>query len=734
MRRSLIALILCFQSLATLAAQQPSPSPPPPLPQTKTETQKPQPQQRNEDVDVVKITTNLVQVDAVVTDKNGNRITDLRPEEVEMLEDGRNQKITNFSYIALDSKPPDTSNAKPLDKNAPPTPPVKLRPEQVRRTMALVVDDLGVSFESANYVRQSLKKFVDQQMQPDDLVAIIRTSGGIGALQQFTSDKRQLYAAIEKVKWQPNGRGNISAFAPLGSDPNIQSEGQTDSGQTRDADIEQFREDYFAVGTLGALNYVVRGLRELPGRKSIVLFSEGFQIINSEDSSVNDRILFGLRRLTDLANRASVVIYTMDPRGLQPLGLTAADSTAMMTPEQVEQQLSNRRNALFESQSGLDYLAAQTGGMSIKNTNDLNGGMKRIIADQEGYYLIGYRPDDSTFDRVNGRTKFHHISLKIKRAGKYNIRMRNGFYGVSDEVITPTAGRTPQEQILNALTSPFARSGIHLHLTSLFVNDAQTGSAMRSMLHVDPRDIDFTQEPDGMHKAVFDILAVAFGDNGQVLEQFSYTQTLRIKDENFARVLNNGFTYHVTVPVKKAGAYQLRTALRDKSSERLGSASQFIEVPDIKKNKLLLSGIVLRGMTLDAYLKNAGVKNEEQTTNDIAVDALPKASPALRQFQTGMALAYGVTIYNAQIDKTSGKPNLKIQVRVFRNGEQLFAGNELLYDATEQADLKRLRVVGGIELGSAMAPGEYVLQIIVKDLVKEKPRVATQWMDFEIVK
>ena len=91
MRRSLTALILCFQSLSILIAQQPSPSPPPP-PQIKTETQKPQPQQRNEDVDVVKITTNLVQIDAVVTDKNGKRITDLRPEEVEMLEDGRNQK------------------------------------------------------------------------------------------------------------------------------------------------------------------------------------------------------------------------------------------------------------------------------------------------------------------------------------------------------------------------------------------------------------------------------------------------------------------------------------------------------------------------------------------------------------------------------------------------------------------------------------------------------------------
>ena len=304
--------------------------------------------------------------------------------------------------------------------------------------------------------------------------------------------KRQLYAAIEKVKWQPYGRGNVSAFAPLGSDLSVPREGQPDSGQTRDADIDQFREDYFAVGTLGALNYVVRGLRELPGRKSIVLFSEGFQIFNSEDSLVNDRILFALRRLTDLANRASVVIYTMDPRGVQTLGLTAADSTGMMTPQQVEQQLSNRSSALFESQSGLDYLAAQTGGISIKNSNDLAGGMKRIIADQEGYYLIGYRPDDTTFDRVNGRTKFHHISLKIRRAGKYNIRMRNGFYGVSDEVVTPTAAQTPQQANPERPDAPHLRSqGFIFILLRFFVNEAQTGSAMRSMLHVDPRDMRF---------------------------------------------------------------------------------------------------------------------------------------------------------------------------------------------------------------------------------------------------
>jgi hypothetical protein len=309
--------------------------------------------------------------------------------------------------------------------------------------------------------------------------------------------------------------------------------------------------------------------------------------------------------------------------------------------------------------------------------------------------------------------------------------MRNGFYGVSDELVTATK-QTPQQQIFSALISPFSSAGIHLRLTSLFVNNAN-GSAMQSLLHVDARDIDFTKEADGMHKAVFDLVALAFGDNGQVIEHFSYTQTIRIKDDNFTRAVNNGFTYHVTVPIKKPGAYQLRTALRDQSSSRVGSATQFIEVPDIKKNKLMLSGIMMRGLTLDAYMKGFGLKSEDQNTNDIGGDALPNASSAVRQFKTGMALAYGFEVYNAQIDKVTGKPNLKVQVRVFRNGQQLFSGNELPYDPSGQPDLKRLPMGGGISLGTSMTPGEYVLQIIVTDTVKEKPRVASQWMDFEIV-
>ena len=724
MRKFVTALLVGLHCVTVSLSQQPIPSPPARPQQSKPETQKPTP----EDLDVVKITTNLVQIDAVVTDKKGQRITDLRPDEIEMLEDGKSQKVTNFSYITLD---PRRSEVTPqaIDKNAPPPPPVKLRPEQVRRTIALVVDDLGLSFESAYYVRSSLKKFVDQQVQPGDLVAIIRTAGGVGALQQFTSDKRQLYAAVEKVKWNPLGRGGIGAFAPLGSEPTRSND---DNDQNSEADLNEFREDVFATGTLGALSYVVRGLRDLPGRKSIVLFSEGFRIFNRNDPLANTRILYALRNLTDLANRAAVVIYAIDPRGLQTLGLTAADSTANLTAQQVEQQLSDRRAAFMDSQDGLSYLSDRTGGLTFKNNNDIFGGLKKVIEDQEGYYLIGYRPDDSTFDRVNGRARFHHISLKVKRAGKYNVRMRTGFYGVSDESRTVAAAQTPQQQIVGALLSPFTSSGVHLRLTSLFVNDVQ-GSTMRSLLHIDARDLEFTKEPDGVHKTVFDFIAIAFGDNGQVIEQFGYTQTVKIKDESFARALNNGFTYSLSIPIKKAGAYQLRTALRDQSSSRVGSATQFIQVPDIKKNKLQLSGLLIKGLTMEAYLKGAGLQPEnDQNQSTVDPDALPNSSPAVRQFKTGMALVYALAIYNAQIEKATGKPNLKIQVRVFKNGQQLFAGKEMPYDSSGQKDFKRLDAGGGISLGTSMSPGEYVLQIIVTDMAKDKPQVASQWMDFEI--
>jgi VWFA-related protein len=742
MKRRLGLLFLLAVLGPNLLGQQRVTPPAPPVPQST--------QQKPDDADVVKITTNLVQVDAVVTDKNGKLVTDLRPEEVEILEDDRKQKISHFSYntTVTAGQPERTANDTPVDKNAPPIPPSKLKPEDVRRTIAVVVDDLGLSFESTAYVRRALKKFVDEQIQPGDLVAIIRTGGGMGALQQFTSDKRQLYAAVERVKWNSIGRGGASPFAPM--DPPTPGPKGPEVDAARE-ELDRFREDVFAVGTLGAISYVVRGLNELPGRKSILLVSEGFRIFGSDvlgknytgkTQSKEYMAMDRLRRLIDQANRASVVIYTMNAMGLQYFGVRAADNTSGRTAGEVDDDVNARRNAAWETQSGLDYLAHETGGISIRNTNDLTGGIKRVLDDQRGYYLIGYRPDNATFDPRTGRRTFHKLSLKITRPGKFNVRMRNGFYGVTDaERAEP---RTLGQEMVAALVSPFGATGVHLQLTSLFANDVKAGSYMRSVLHVDTRDLTFTDEPNNVHQCVFDVVAITFGDNGAVVDQpVGRTYTLALPDEVYKRATRDGLVYYLTVPIKKAGAYQLRISLRDTATKRIGSASQFIDVPDLKKNRLALSGLVLKGSSarrtpgksLSANASDANTVSNPNQTDEGVDQGNADASPAVRHFKGGMFLDYGFVIYNAQVEKTSNQPRLMTQVRLFRGSTVVFSGNEIPYNVNNQIDLKRLIAGGQLQLGTDLVPGEYALQVIVTDLnADEKHRTVSQWMDFEIVK
>ena len=697
--------------------------------------------QQSEAGDVVRITTNLVQVDAVVTDKNGNPVIDLKPDEVRIFEDDKQQKVTHFSYVtALSPEIASTPGSATLDKNAPPAPPVALKPEQVRRTIAIVVDDLGLSFQSTSYVRSALRKFVDEQMQSGDLVAIIRTSGGIGALQQFTSDRRQLYAAIDHVKWYVSGRASSGVFAPTGSEigPGLRADAQAAYDE-----LQQFREELFTVGTLGAIDYVVRGLRELPGRKSIILISDGIKLINRIDPNqqkvfsranpanpVRDRVLEALQRLTDLANRASVVIYTLDPRGLQPLGLSAADDTSpskgesVVSADAMRQRMSDRSADFAESQNGMNYLAQETGGFFIHNTNDLGRGIRRVLEDQKGYYLIGYRPDESTFDPQTGRRRFHHLSMKVMRPGKFNVRMRNGFFGVADAEVNRSL-RTARDQIVNALTSPFGSSEVHLQLTSLFGNDAKVGSFMRSILHVNASDLTFTEEPDGWHQATFDVVAVTFGDNGNVIDEISRTDTFKVRGEGYQEVLKHGFVYFVVLPIKKPGAYQLRTVLRDHDSQRIGSASQFVEIPNLKKGYLTLSGIMVSATGQPG--------TDQKNGSERGLD--PQAGEAVRRFKAGMLMRYGFVIYDARLDKATQYPQLQIQARMFRNGQPVFTGKVQPFVLNNPPDVGRLSADGAIKLGADLIPGEYVLQVIVNDLLADqKHRTTAQWMDFEIVK
>ncbi|MGA2270568.1 MAG: VWA domain-containing protein [Bryobacteraceae bacterium] len=658
---------------------------------------------------VIRINVNLVQVDAVVTDSKGKPVSDLKKEDFQILQDTKPQVITNFSYITMRPAGARTAPAAPA-KGAPPPPPAKLRPAQVRRTVALVVDDLGLSFESIAQVRRSLKKFVDEQMQAGDLVAIIRTGAGMGALQQFTTDKRLLYAAIDRVKFNMLGRVGVSSFAPLGA------------GGMESTSFAEFREENFAVGSMGAIGYVVEGLRDLPGRKSVILFSESMRLFYSE--GMNQRVLESVKRLSDAANRASVVIYTIDPRGLRSYQLTAADNTSGMSPQQISQVPIERSQAAFNSQDGMVMLAAETGGLFLHDTNDIDGAVRQAMADSEGYYLIGYHPDASTFDAKTGRFQYHRITVRVKRPG-LKVRSRTGFFGTPGGGYRPVA-RTRQAEIMHALTSPFASGAIHLRLTALFANAAKAGSYINSVLYFDAKELKFTDQPDGYHKTVIDIVAVTFGDNGQVVDSSDRTYTLQAKGQTYEDILKKGLVYSIHHPIKKAGAYQLRVALRDATSEEVGSASQYVEVPDVGKGRLALSGVVVKEET-----PQAGPATEEHPEGQMP-EADPNGSVAVRIFKPGVAITYGYEILNAHAD-SNHQPELETQTRLFRDGQQVYTGPLTQLNGTNQPDLKRLIAGGRMKLGQKITPGDYELQVVVTDkLAKEKYRTVTQSMDFEV--
>ena len=415
----------------------------------------------------IRISVDLVQIDAVVTDSRGRHVTDLTAADFEVLEDGKPQTLSAFTYVPAGTLAPSSVGS---GSTLPPAPPPAVGParpitrDQVRRTMAIVVDDLSLSFESIARVRNVLRRFLDEHMQPGDLVAILRTGAGMGALQQFTTDRRQLLAAVDNVRWNMEAR-----VAPFEAATGI------------DTRLEALERELATAATLGAVQYVVRGVAQLPGRKSILLLSDGFRLTDADMRY--GRVLDMLRTIVDSTNRAGVVLYGIDVRGLVATAPTAADGNAVNPVE----LLASRDRELSGTQEGLSALVGETGGLFITNTNDLGGALRRVLDDQQGYYLLGYVPQTSTFSTRN--PKFHSLAVRVKRDG-LRARSRRGFLGRPDN---PTVD-TPANRMVAAVTSPFAGGDIRLRLSSFFGHAEKTGPVILSVMHVAARDLAFSKQ------------------------------------------------------------------------------------------------------------------------------------------------------------------------------------------------------------------------------------------------
>ena len=689
-RKAILALLLLCSVFPTIPAQTKPAAPPQP--------------QKTSDDDVVRITTNLVQVDAVVT-KDGKAVTNLTADDFEIYEDGKKQTITSFAFI---SNVPATTTAEPraIEKPTEVGPTPRLNRDNPRRTVAVVVDDLGLSFESMVNVRSQLKKFITEELQPTDLVAVMRTSGELGALQQFTNDKRLLDRAVGRLRWNICSRVGVSVIPRY------------------DPDMAPLEGSWFSCGagsyeqTLKTLQFILDAMGQLPGRKSMVILSDSLPAENQEvkfENEASDTLpnttsyTWALQKIAEKAIRASVVIYSVDTQGLQYIGLTAADNPSMSnsaTANETRDLVLRRSRLLWGRREGGDLIARQTGGFQVRNKSNFD--LPRILQDQSGYYLLGYRPTSETFNR-----RFHHIKAKVKGSG-LTLRTRFGFFGVSEEelVSDPMQRFSPTSTNL-ALMSPFGVQDIEVNLVSFFTNDKAKGSLIRSFVYIDPKALTF-ETVEGMRRASFELHGVIFGDNGTVVEVHKGGATLTLNDRDYELAMRNGMATTVDMTVKRSGSYQVRIAARDRISSKIGSAGQFVEVPDLNKKRLAVSGIVLAD------------KAGSSGFDVVKIMDLPGA----RSFDLNTDMHFAFLTYNV-----TSTNNLVMQTKLFRDGKAVYSGKEMPINVGNQADPSRLLVNGSLRLSRDLGLGSYYLQVVITDkAAKSKMAPVVQWIDFDIVR
>lgn len=689
-------------------------------------TQTPQPYATpSRDDSVVKITTSLIQLDVVVRDNNGKQLVDLKSSDFQVYQDGKLQNITGLSYIdsvkaekILISGPEAKSG-----KREPLAPPSNVR-SRSGRIITFVLDDgncLATVDGTAN-IRDGMRKFIREQMLPDDKVAIYRTRSGASLLQMYTSNRDVLIKKIDKITLIPTGACG-SSFEPLRDKSTIKFTGKGAESFESKADKE-FRKDNEnrerenqVIGTLGVMRFVVDRLKNVPQRKIVFLMSEGIT------ANLTTRAGDALRELADQASRASVVINTMSAKGMTVPGMLSAQDEVLPGiingSDQTIQAVADRVEEETALSQGLAYLAYTTGGKFVRNENFLDIGVGKILDAETGYYLIAYEPDGETF---RGK-QFHRIDVKVNRPD-VSVSSRKGFYGLTEKQAQPVY-KSPDSPLFQAINSPFEESGMDIRLTTISGNSAEKGNYLRAIFHLEAQDLKLLDDSGGK-KTVLDVVAVILDEKGSVVDEFNRSYPIRIPREGVDTVERYGLDFSTDIPFKKSGLYTLRIAVRDNNSKRLGSAGDFVEIQDVEKNRFVVNGLTAYGSDSDGNPQIPKAKPMNAAFSPVFTES----TASIRRFARNSVLFYNYTIYNAKLD-ASGKPRLARELRLFREGKILASFPEKPLDLSALTDPKRIEDRGTVKINSDIEPGEYVMQLIVRD--KLGNNVSSQWIDFEVI-
>jgi VWFA-related protein len=637
-----------------------------------------------------RVEVNYVEVDAIVTDANGNPITDLTAKDFQVLEDGRPQTISTFSLVNL----PVERAERPLFAPGPIEPDVQTNTTAEGRIYLIVLDDLHVTFSNTPRVRRALTEFLDRNFGVNDLAAVVYTSGRAADGQDFTNNRRLLTSAVDKFLGKKlrsetlemldlgNRLGAEPGSGPA-SDPLERERGQ--NARTTMDQIEKLAE--FMAGVRGR-------------RKALILVSEGISY-NVYDVITNTSASMVLQETADAigaATRGNVAIYAIDPRGLDAFSETIEISGVPNEPGASPTQ--SLQNSLRLSQESLRVLAAETGGFASVNRNDFGDAFARLVRENSTYYVLGFYPAN---ERRDGR--FRKLEVRVTRPGAM-VRSRRGYVAPRGRAPEPpraargAAPLTPVTTALNdALSSPIALNGIPMRVYAGAYKGTAPNASVALAIEMEGRDFRFA-EKDGVFNDRIEVSFTAVDNRGNNRGGDRHTLTAAMKPDTVARVRELGFRV-VTQMELPPGRYQLRIAAAEEGATRSGSVLYDLEVPDFYKAPFAMSGVAItsgRSTAMPTVLPKTPLS-----------DFLPAPPVATREFEAGDVLALFTEFYENASNLPPHMLDLSTTVRA-EDGRVIFEDRE----ERSSADLQGSGGGHGYRVNiplTGLAPGTYVIRV-----------------------
>src|SRR5687767_13781774 len=694
------------------------------------------------------VEVNYVDVDVIVTDEKGQFVTGLTRDHFAVFEDGKPQKIDTFSLVDIPVEkpvefvhegrpvPPDTqTNRKPFDG----------------RVYVIVLDDLDVSAMRSTPLKDAAKKFVREFMGANDLAAVVYTSGRKDAGQEFTSNRELLLSSIDKFIGQRMRSLSLdrldSYYQTIAfgynkrndADPGTGNISSPDAaGYGRVSDPTELERGTRALSVLDTLKNTAEFLGSVRGRrKAVLFFSEGLDfpirdVFGAHDATV---VVRASQDAISTAARANVNYYTIDPRGLagmttdfmESAGLASAAGTpgpVLLVPgtNTPVSGITGASGGVFSvqdellqefrlSQDTLRELAEQTGGLAAVNTNDVTPAFQRIADANSRYYVLGYYPPNHPRD---GR--FHKIEVRVARPG-LRVEARRGY--------ASPRGRTPEERkrdeaarlarearrpdgkrtstpLIGALTSPIPQSGLTFSVHAAPFKHTNDEASIAVAIEIDGSRLPYgAPDAKGLVANKIELSFFGLNDRGKAMSAAWSELDLNLRPETRDRVTAHGVRANPRISLPP-GRYQIRIGARETVGGQTGSVFYDLDVPDFRKEKLMLSGLL---MTTPSVQQTPSIQPDP-----VVSKLLPAPATSRREFPQSDVLALYTEIYD---NDTSSQPrHIDVSLRVVsENGTEVLVSRDELVNGTSGEKpwdiygfAKRIPLKG-------LAPGRYVLRM-----------------------